>query len=225
MTDEYYTEVKRTEDNCVGPFDLLPHDMWNVIVTFISEPKTFYYLKNTCRDLHKLLGKKEEYIREKLTIYKYHEAQGKVISEEFFLNEYIFKYENVEEWLIKRKTYEKTNSLSHRHPSYILHRRNDLPARIVYDEFGGYDELEWCVYGETHRDGDKPAKIMYKKGILTTECWFKNGIMHRDNGPAWINHNNGYRMWVIKGNRQKEETPSYIKHYNKNGNLVKIINK
>jgi hypothetical protein len=52
-------------------------------------------------------------------------------------------------------------------------------------------------------------------------CWYKNGKLHREDGPA-IEWSNGYKEWWINGNRHRENGPAieYIsgtKKWFKNG--------
>jgi hypothetical protein len=57
--------------------------------------------------------------------------------------------------------------------------------------------------GQLHREGDRPAKIVYKRTpegefYKSIEAWFVNALRHRENGPAWI------RYWT-NGNSIEEE--------------------
>jgi len=86
-----------------------------------------------------------------------------------------------------------------------------------------------CVYkGILHSYNDKPAKIdkygtktWYKEGIYHREngpalvksefeVWYLNGKMHRANGPAYTNKL-GTQEWYIHGKRHREDGPAVIK--------------
>jgi len=81
---------------------------------------------------------------------------------------------------------------------------------------------EWYLDGKRHREGDLPA-IEYDNG---TKSWWKNGLRHRDDGPAvedsggkawWVDGllhrkdgcavvwENGYKAWYLKGVYYTEE--------------------
>jgi hypothetical protein len=45
-------------------------------------------------------------------------------------------------------------------------------------------------------------------GVLSKECWYRNGLIHRDDGPAIIYHNGG-EVWYQNGQIHREEGPAY----------------
>jgi len=52
-------------------------------------------------------------------------------------------------------------------------------------------ELRYCVRGQPHRDEkDGPAWIKRdnETGVLVTEEYWRNGVLHRENGPAIVHH-------------------------------------
>jgi hypothetical protein len=62
----------------------------------------------------------------------------------------------------------------------------------------------WFKDGQLHRD-DGPA-VEHKSG---DRSWFKNGQRHREDGPA-IEWANGYRSWYKDGKLHKEDGPAVI---------------
>ena len=45
--------------------------------------------------------------------------------------------------------------------------------------------------------------------IQGTKEWYKNGKLHREDGPAVI-HSDGFKMWLIKGKLHREDGPAKI---------------
>ncbi len=78
---------------------------------------------------------------------------------------------------------------SHWYQDDELHRDNDLPS-IVNGRF-----LQWYRHGKSHRDGDLPA-VVYPNG---RRVWKKNGIIHRDGGPAIVDDTNYVYEWYQHG--------------------------
>ena len=62
----------------------------------------------------------------------------------------------------------------------------------------------WYKDGKLHRD-DGPAKI-YVSG---SKEWYKNGKLHRDNGPAYISFS-GKKEWYKNGKLHRDDGPSII---------------
>ena len=57
------------------------------------------------------------------------------------------------------------------------HRDGDKPASIVYDENGKVQYEEYYKDGNEHRDGDKPAYISYyENGQVRSEDYYKDGV-------------------------------------------------
>ena len=76
-----------------------------------------------------------------------------------------------------------------------LHREGDLPAVITSK--GG---MVWYQKGMRHREGDLPADI-WPNG---SRFWFSNGELHRTNGPA-ITFYDEYKSWFLNGIELTEE--------------------
>ena len=62
-----------------------------------------------------------------------------------------------------------------------------------------FNRIEWYKNGYLHRE-DGPA-IEYTNG---SKEWFINGKFHREDGPARI-YSNGYKEWWLNGTRYTEE--------------------
>lgn len=66
--------------------------------------------------------------------------------------------------------------------------------KIIELEINEYNNKIWKLNGLPHRDNDMPA-IIYPNGSC---FWFKNGIRHRDKGPA-STYPNGQENWWNNG--------------------------
>ena len=77
----------------------------------------------------------------------------------------------------------------------------------------------WYVNGKLHRE-DGPA-LEYSNG---TKCWFKNGDYHREDGPA-CEYADGNKYWYLKGIQYTEQ--DFNKKMNKtcDGKVVEIDGK
>jgi hypothetical protein len=62
----------------------------------------------------------------------------------------------------------------------------------------------WYKDGNLHRE-DGPA-IIYPFG---SQRWYINGNIHREDGPAYISPN-GNQIWYKDGNIHREDGPAYI---------------
>lgn len=69
----------------------------------------------------------------------------------------------------------------------------EFPACVITK--GNICDIYYCLDGKFHREDDKPARIYYKNGILSTVSFYINGKLHRDNGPAIIMY---YGKLIIK---------------------------
>jgi hypothetical protein len=72
----------------------------------------------------------------------------------------------------------------------------------AYISWDGYGE--WFRNGVTHRDGG-PA---YYNGEC--EHWYVNGELHREDGPALIN-DDGNIEWWFNGKRHRDDGPALIR--------------
>lgn len=102
--------------------------------------------------------------------------------------------------------------------------RADGPAHVMYHD-RGKDEL-WYKDGYIHRDGDEPAELSewklytYEDGSMVPtprrrvrRVWYRNGLKHRDVGPAVTITNfirdkevsdHSTREWWLNGHKQKK---------------------
>ena len=110
-------------------------------------------------------------------------------------------------------------------PAYEFHRPEDAES----DELGNnikFSSQKWMQYGQPHRDGDKPAEI-YTTGDGKSEghkiemSWYKNGELHRDTGPAHIDHiigSKNEKVWFHHGT-EKYRHYQLPNRYTENGKL------
>lgn len=113
-----------------------------------------------------------------------------------------------------------------------LHRANDQPAFISYNG-DGIDIMHesWYLRGKLHRDNDQPADISSMFGEKTL-IWCKNGVCHREYGPAIIvkdqwsrSDERGHiilKKWKKYGKMHRINGPAYIGIRWYDGNLIKV---
>lgn len=108
----------------------------------------------------------------------------------------------------------------------LLHRNNDEPAIIKYDE--EYDVYNWYKFGKRYRENDKPtSKEVTKDGKPIYHSWFDDKFrFHRLNGPARIEYypDTGIikkEMWYIDDHLHREDNKPAKRSYYKNGVLKK----
>ena len=66
-----------------------------------------------------------------------------------------------------------------------LHRENDLPARIAYDESGEIWIESWYLNDQQGRENDLPAQIWYdRNGEIERQYWYLNGELIKENPPS-----------------------------------------
>lgn len=99
--------------------------------------------------------------------------------------------------------------------------KKTMPYSFVTREghrFSGIDN-------KLHSVGDEPA-VVYADG---TKWWYREGLIHRDNGPAVV-HPNGAQEWWLNNQRQRTEYPDSegihpdlrgVKQFYENGVLVR----
>jgi hypothetical protein len=68
-----------------------------------------------------------------------------------------------------------------------LHRENG-PAEESRMANGIVHVEKWYRHGELHRDGNLPAYVIRDEdtGVSAMECYYIDGLEHRDDGPAYI---------------------------------------
>ena len=76
--------------------------------------------------------------------------------------------------------------------NFLLHRDDDGPSLIRYEADDKRVLLKEEIYykhGLITRSLDKPSRIRYQiDGFMAIETFYKNGEIHRDNGPAIIKY-------------------------------------
>lgn len=79
----------------------------------------------------------------------------------------------------------------------ILHRENDLPARItIYSDGTGIFYQDWMIEGILCRFDDKPAVIDIDK-TLKREYWYCNGEMHRSIETNLVTGDKYHEFWKM----------------------------
>jgi hypothetical protein len=51
---------------------------------------------------------------------------------------------------------------------------------------------------------------LYICKITNCKIWYKNGLMHRKDGPAYESDNYDYKEWNINGERHREDGPARV---------------
>ena len=64
--------------------------------------------------------------------------------------------------------------------------------------------FEWCKDKTRLATCDKPVFCVNRFG---DKCWYLNGKLHRENGPA-VEHANGDKWWCLNGERHRENGPA-----------------
>ena len=89
-------------------------------------------------------------------------------------------------------SYSDTGEETHR-AWYVkgqLHRENGPAWQFIQRSTGTVVSEVWYRFGKEHRDGDLPARIYrsHDTGRIVHEEYMKNGMTHRETGPAIINY-------------------------------------
>lgn len=112
-----------------------------------------------------------------------------------------------------------------------VHREGDLPASILYNEYGNVTCQTWMLNGVITRSGDRPARInslgkywfdsdgqLHRNNGLPavelydgTREWWKDGKQHRDNDLPAIEHPDGGKEWIINGVYHRDDAPAVIR--------------
>lgn len=72
----------------------------------------------------------------------------------------------------------------------INYRENDLPSTIRYENEIKISELWTNDEGKISRGNDLPAEIDYfANGSIKEMVWYSGGLIHRENGPAYLRLN------------------------------------
>jgi hypothetical protein len=68
---------------------------------------------------------------------------------------------------------------------------------------------KWFKNGELHRDNGPAIIDSNVFNEVGTQYWFQNGFLHRDNGPAII-YSDGSQSWYKNGFLHKDNGPAII---------------
>lgn len=111
-----------------------------------------------------------------------------------------------------------------------IHRENG-PA--VTQQFGNIRKEMWCLQNKLHRNNNEPAYIcnIHQPSSSTFKYkWYRNGHLHRSNGPAVLNQllKDGQmyekRMWFNNGTILKEEHTKNNRLHKDKGPALAIYN-
>lgn len=97
-----------------------------------------------------------------------------------------------------------------------LHSFDDEPA-VIYISGDKKGTEKWYKHGQKHRDGDRPAQILYEpiehkhpKYKMCSLFWYQYDKLHReDDKPAVEWYDLGFD-WYQNGKRHREEGPASI---------------
>lgn len=105
----------------------------------------------------------------------------------------------------------------------MLHREVD-PAVYAFTEDEQLVRKAWYIDDRRHRDGDKPASVSFSihvrsgKRYLSELKWFRQGDLHREEGPAHIKFSReggvGLKKWAVDGSVHRLGGPAVIKYNN-----------
>jgi len=97
--------------------------------------------------------------------------------------------------------------------SILISSSSDIP--INYTGHVKYSDgtQKWYKNGKVHRE-DGPA-VIYSNG---TQYWYKNGEFHREDGPTVI-HVDGKQYWYL--NDKKYSRDNYYRELYKQGKITK----
>lgn len=120
------------------------------------------------------------------------------------------------------RTYQGIVISRHWHKNGMTHRDNDQPAVIYYHHLNeNISSQMWYKNDCLHRDNDNPAVISYDgNGIIICQEWMVNGKCHRDKYPSVINKVIPfYYQWCKNGLLHCDDGPAYVR-FDKDGNII-----
>ena len=166
----------------------------NAYDTFFVSTFVISVLKKWNRDIKPVIKKELE---------KFESNNNTVITENQFWHTLNEPEPEITIYSIGNKAYRWVNEKGQ------LHRENDLPATIWYNEDGSIRQY-WYQNGKRHRNNNLPAEIWYNTdGLIIEESWWHNNKLHRTNGPAIIYYDeNGtidFQIWYLNDEEYTEE--------------------
>jgi len=90
-----------------------------------------------------------------------------------------------------------------------IFRSKQKNIKIIHANFGGILFKEWMKDGVLHRD-DGPA-VTNSEG---DEEWYRYGKRHREDGPAVISFNGKLKQWWINGKQLNQEQFEFNRQLN-----------
>ena len=90
-----------------------------------------------------------------------------------------------------------------------LHSYNDNPASIsTYTEGQSYS-LQWRQNNLLHRENDLPARLFYESGFMSNQFYFMNGQEHRSySQPAAISSE--VKAWFVRGELHNKNGKAFM---------------
>ena len=81
-----------------------------------------------------------------------------------------------------------------------------IELHLFKDAYGGEVTREEYVEGEVwHREGSPALRV--SSGL---EAWYRQGKLHREDGPAIHDQASGYKAWFLEGVVQRVEHASGV---------------
>lgn len=82
---------------------------------------------------------------------------------------------------------------------------NELTKKLSITSVESNQSTTTRVLGKLHSIDDQPA-IVLRNGA---KLWYKNNVLHRENGPAIIRPN-GSELWMFEGEIHRDNGPAII---------------
>jgi len=168
----------------------LATDVQKIIIEFL-EPQEIKNIYETCKDAKIMFDELTKHTNFVI------DCKRIILDEELKW----YKAKNIKLKLLEE--YKKIYGVQYWFKNNKLHRDNDLPAVIRYNN----KEQYWYKNGLQHRDNDLPA-IIFNNGH---QVWYKDGLIHRENDLPAIICENGDREWYKKGKKHRDfDLPAII---------------
>ena len=92
----------------------------------------------------------------------------------------------------------------------LVHREDDLPARMFYYQDGNIERLEWFLDGRQHRDRGPAVIVFDTNDNVSCLEWRSSNLLHRTDGPALTSIHDGYievEEWYNRGLLHRDGDP------------------
>lgn len=109
-----------------------------------------------------------------------------------------------------------------------LETSNVYPSILTFSEDGLLVRVVWEKDHELHRDNDLPALINYDNSIVRQVCYYENGYLNRDNGfPTTLVYSEKGFLLSVSWEKEhilhrENDLPARVKYYE--NNLVREVN-